>query len=92
VIILDTLLIGGIRFVLNKIAQAVDAEMDDEQRLREELLAAQMQLEVGELSPEAFAELEGALLARLRELRARSAKGSGPMKVTGVEAQTWDEQ
>jgi hypothetical protein len=93
VIILDTLLIGGIKFVLDKIAQAVDAEMDDEQRLREELLAAQMQLEVGELSPEEFAELEGALLARLRELRARSGEpGSGPMKVTGVEAQTWDER
>jgi Gas vesicle protein G len=93
VIILDTLLIGGIKFVLNKIAQAVDAEMDDEQRLREELLAAQMQLEVGELGPEEFAELEAALLARLRELRARSAEqGSGPMKVTGVEATTWDEQ
>jgi len=46
VIILDSLLIGGIKFVLGKIVQAVDAEMNDEGRLREELLAAQMRLEL----------------------------------------------
>jgi hypothetical protein len=93
VIILDTLLIGGLKFVLDKIAQAVDAELDDEERLREELLAAQMQLELGELAPEEFNELERVLLARLRELRTRDAEQTpGAMKVTGVEAQTWDEQ
>jgi len=47
VIILDSLLIGGIKFVLGKLAQAVEAEMNDEGRLREELLAAHMQMELG---------------------------------------------
>jgi len=93
VILLDSLFIGGLKFVLAKIAQAVDAELDDEQRLREELLAAQMQLELGELTPEEFSELERVLLARLRELRAQTAEQApGGMKVTGVEARTWDEQ
>ena len=93
-IILDTLLIGGLRFVLDKIAQAVDAEMNDEGRLREELLAAQMRLELGEITPEEFADLERVVLQRLREIR--EATGATPttsdMKVTGIEARAWDEE
>ncbi len=94
-IILDTLLIGGLRFVLAKIAQAVDAELNDEGRVREELLAAQMQLELGELAPEEFAEIERALLARLRALREQAgeaAPGGGGVRITGVEARAWDEE
>jgi hypothetical protein len=68
-IILDRLLTGGIAFVLDKVAAAVDAEMNDERSLREELLAAQMRLELGEMDEEDFAELERQLLARLREIR-----------------------
>ena len=91
--LLDSLLVGGLKFVLGKIAQAVDAELDDEQRLREELLAAQLQLELGELSEKEFAALERTLLARLRELRAQSGQPApGDMKVTGVEARTWDDE
>jgi hypothetical protein len=91
-IILDTLLIAPFRFVLSKIAQAVDAEMNDEGRLREELLAAQMQVELGEMTDEEFAELERAILARLRELRQEAGEAApGSMKVTGVEARAWDE-
>ena len=48
-IILDSLLIGGIKFVLDKVASAVDEEMNDERSLREELLAAQMRVELGEM-------------------------------------------
>ena len=92
-IILDTLLIGGLRFVLDKIAQAVDAEMNDEGRLREELLAAQMRLELGEMTPQEFAALERAVLQRLREIReATATPTSTDMKVTGVEARAWDEE
>jgi hypothetical protein len=68
-IILDSLLFGGIRFVLDQISSAVDAEMNDERSLREELLAAQMQLELGEMDEEEFVELERDILARLREIR-----------------------
>jgi len=87
-IILDTLLIGGLRFVLGKIAQAVDSELNDESVLREELLAAQMRLELGEISGAEYARLERAIFARLRELRAdrgEATPGPGRMKVASVE-------
>ena len=89
-IILDSLLIGGLRFVLDKIAQAVEAELNDEGRLREELLAAQMKVELGEMSDEEFAALERAILARLRELR--DEQSPGQTRVTGIEASTWDDE
>ena len=90
--ILDTVLIGGLRFVFDKIAAAVDTELNDDTHLREELLAAQMRLELGEMSPEAFADFEADILARLREIRERQ-QGSGAAalspadyKITGVDA------
>ena len=43
-IILDTLLVGGIKFVLGKLVAAVEAEMNDDSAYRYELLAAQMKL------------------------------------------------
>ena len=88
-IVLDRMLVGGIKFVLGKIAAAVDAEMNDDSRLREELLAAQMRLELGEIGEEEFRALEADLLVRLREIRERQvgeAPRPGEMKVTGVEA------
>jgi len=89
VILLDTLFIGGLRFVLGRIAAAVDAELDDDGRLREELLAAQMRLELGEIGEAEYAELERTLLARIDEIRTRRAGGParpGALRVTGVEA------
>ena len=81
-IILDSLLMGGIRFVLDKVASAVDAEMNDEGSLKEELLAAQMQLELGEMDEEEFVELERGILARLREIRdAQRGEGSGAVSL-----------
>jgi hypothetical protein len=77
VIILDRLLIGGIKFVLDKVASAVDEEMNDEGRLREELLAAQMRYELGELSDDEFVELEADILDRLREIREREREEAG---------------
>lgn len=76
-IVIDRLLIGGLRFVLDKVAAAVDAELDDEGRIREELLEAQMRHELGEISEEELAALEGELLPRLR--RVREEQLSGPI-------------
>jgi len=86
VIILDTLVIGGLKFVLRRLAEAVDAELNDVDTLREELLAAQMRLELGELSAEEFAALERDLLTRLREIRARAGgEAAGPVRITGID-------
>lgn len=76
-LIIDSLLIGGIRFVLDKVATAVDQEMNDEGRLREELLAAQMRYELGEMSDDDFAELQDGILARLRDIRNREREEAG---------------
>jgi len=91
-LIIDSLLVGGLRFVLDKIAAAVDTEMNDDSALREQLLAAQMRLELGEMSPEQFNSLEADILARLREIRERR-QGAGAATfspkdytITGIEA------
>jgi gas vesicle protein GvpG len=83
-IILDSLFIGGIKFVLDKVASAVDEEMNDEGSLREELLAAQMQVELGEMDEADFVDLEREILARLREIRdARRGEASGAVSLGG---------
>lgn len=87
--LLDSLLIGGIRFVLDKVAAAADQEWNDDTALREQLLTAQMQVELGEMTEAEFAKLETTILTRLREIRERREGGpreGGDYKVTGVEA------
>ena len=94
-IILDTLLVGGIKFVLRKLVDAVEAQLNDDSVLREELLAAQMRLELGEITDEEFAEVEADLLARLREIHERQrgiTPEPGEMRITGIEATTFEEE
>jgi hypothetical protein len=83
-------LIGGLRFVLDKVAKAADAEMDDETRLREMLLDGQMQLEAGEMTEAAYADLERDVLAHLSAARHRragstEADSTAGYKVTGAD-------
>jgi hypothetical protein len=90
--ILDSLLIGGLRFVLDKLAVAVDTELNDDTALREQLLAAEMRLELDELTQEEFGRLEADILVRLRDVRARRQGGEeaslspSSCTVTGIEA------
>jgi hypothetical protein len=96
-LIIDRMLIGGIKFVLNKLLAAVEAEMNDDTALREELLAAQMRVELGEMSEEEFAVFETDILARIREIRAARGEGGaiadlGSSKVTGVEASVYEDE
>ena len=90
--LLDSLLIGGLRFVFDKIAAAVDTEMNDDTALREQLLAAQMRVELGEMRADEFAALEADILARLREIRDRRQGGPdaglSPSRytITGIDA------
>ena len=90
--IIDSVLIGGIRFVLDKVAAAVETELNDDTALRDQLLAAQMRVELGEMSQEEFEVFEADILARLREIRERR-QGTAPAafspteyKITGIEA------
>ena len=93
--ILDSLLIGSLRFVLDKIVAAAEAEAGDDSSLRERLLEAQMQLELGQISEKAFAKIERDVLARMREIR-RSRPGALTLsphdKITGIEVETYKEE
>ncbi len=90
-ILLDSLLWSGLRFVLGRIAQAADAEVDETEHLREQLLAARMRLELGEIGEHEYARLEKAVLRRMRQAARGRGRGRGE-RVTGVEVRTWDDE
>jgi hypothetical protein len=95
--ILDSLLIGSLRFVLDKVIAAAETEARDDSSLREMLLEAQMRLELGEITEQEFAEIERDVLLAIREIKGRA---QGPIsmspddKITGVDIQSYsdDEQ
>jgi hypothetical protein len=93
--ILDTLLIGSLRFVLDKVVAAAEAEMQDDSALREQLLEAQMQLELGEISDEEFAATERDILARIREIKGQQSGAitmSPRDKITGVDIESFESE
>lgn len=91
--ILDSLLIGSLRFVFDKIIAAAETEAQDDSALRDRLLEAQMQLELGEISDAEFAEIERDVLLAIREIKGRQ---QGPIsmtpedKITGVDIESFD--
>ena len=70
--LLDSLLVNGISFVLDKVASIADAELNDPERQRERLLEAQMRLENGEITEEEFSTIETDVFERIREIKART--------------------
>jgi hypothetical protein len=92
VFILDSLFMSGFRWVLDTVVTAAEAEMNDDTALREQLLAAELRREMGEISDEEFAELEADVLARIREIKERREGGSGPIAFGGPMETTPDTQ
>ena len=90
--ILDSLLIGSLRFVLDKVVQAAEAEAQDDSALRDQLLEAQMRLELGEISDDEFTAIERDVLAAIREIK-RPSQGALSMspndKITGVDIESF---
>ena len=88
-IIVDSLLIGGLRFVLDKLIAAADAELSDDSALRETLLEAQVRRELGELSEDDYLALEADLLQRIQDVQGGAR---GPIQaasgydISGIEA------
>lgn len=70
--LLDSLLINGIQFVLDKVAAVADQELNDPETQRERLLEAQLKLESGEIDETQFAEIEADVFERIREIKART--------------------
>jgi hypothetical protein len=93
--LLDSLLVSGISYVLDKVATIADQEVNDPERQRERLLEAQMQLENGDITDEQFAAIEADVFDRIREIKART-QGSATIvdedhRVAGVEITVDDE-
>jgi hypothetical protein len=87
--LLDSLLVGGLRYVLDKVATIADQELNDPDRQRERLLEAQLQLENGDITEEQFAAVEADVFDRIRQMKART-QTSGTVvddhhRVAGVE-------
>jgi gas vesicle protein GvpG len=94
--LLDDLLIGGIRFVLEKVAEVADQQVNDPERQRERLLDAQIRLESGEIDEKEFADIEADVFERIREIRARTRPEGTVVddehRVVGVEISVGDDQ
>jgi hypothetical protein len=70
--LLDSLLVNGISFVLDKVATIADQELNDPDRQRERLLEAQMKLESGDITDDEFSAIETDVFERIREIKART--------------------
>ncbi|HMF98060.1 MAG TPA: gas vesicle protein GvpG [Vicinamibacterales bacterium] len=92
--ILDSLLIGGLRFVLDKVVAAAEAELNDDTALRDRLLEAQMRRELGEITDDEFAAIERDVLAAIRQIKERQ-QGAVTMskdRIIGVDIETFESE
>ena len=90
--LLDSLLIGSLRFVLDKVVAAAEAEAEDDTVLREQLLEAQMRLELGEISDEEFVAVERDVLDRLRAIKGERGGAISMSTSDTVEIDTFREE
>ncbi|HEY1910328.1 MAG TPA: gas vesicle protein GvpG [Vicinamibacterales bacterium] len=91
--ILDSLLIGSLRFVLDKVVAAAEAEAQDDSALRDRLLEAQMQLELGEISDEEFVVIERDVIEGIRRIKGGSQRAisiAPQDNVVGVEIESFE--
>lgn len=58
-----------VKFSLDKVQGAVREQLTDDQSVKEDLMALQMRLELGEIDDEEYVALEAQLMARLRDVR-----------------------
>jgi hypothetical protein len=89
-LILDSLLVGGLRFLLDKIARAAEAESQDDSVLRARLLEARMRLERGEISEDEFVATEREFVAALATLRGAQQQPISMPHGRGAQIETFD--
>ncbi len=81
------------RFSLEKVQDAARMELTDDARIREELLALQLQLELDEIDDAEYVAREQELMAQLREIREwrehfGMGTSGGPVRVARDEPQS----
>ena len=70
--LLDSLMISGLKWVMQTVVTSAEAEMNDDTALREQLLDAEMRREMGEITDDEFAAIETDVFERIREIKART--------------------
>jgi hypothetical protein len=58
-----------VKFSLDKVQGAVREQLTDDQTVKEDLMALQMRLELGEIDDDEYVQLEAQLMERLRDVR-----------------------
>jgi hypothetical protein len=61
--------IYGTRWTLDKVDRVVREELTDDTPIKEDLMALQMQLEMGEIDDAQYVQREAEIMQRLREVR-----------------------
>jgi hypothetical protein len=61
--------IAGIKWSLGKVQRVVEEELVDDSAIKEELMALQMELELGDIDDDEYMRREAELIERLREVR-----------------------
>ncbi|HET9636694.1 MAG TPA: gas vesicle protein GvpG [Gemmatimonadaceae bacterium] len=78
--------VWGTRFTLDKIDRAVREQLTDDTPIKEDLMALQMKLEMGEIDDDQYVQQEAEIMQRLREVREWRERfgmsvGGGPVRV-----------
>jgi hypothetical protein len=87
-----------IEFSLGKVEEVAREQLTDDQAVKEELLALQMEFELGEVDDEEYAAREAELMQRLRDVRHWREQfgmgtGGGPVRVArGVDDAAGEEE
>lgn len=79
------------RFSMEKVLETAKHELTDDDRIKEDLLGLQMQLELGEIDENEYLASEAALMDELRDVRAwreefGMSTGGGPVRVVTEDA------
>jgi hypothetical protein len=78
--------VWGTRWTLEKVDRVVREELTDDTPIKEELMALQLQLEMGEIDDAGYVKREAEIMQRLREVREWREKygmstSGGPVRV-----------
>ena len=78
--------VGATKWSLNQVMKIVEEELTDDTTVKQDFMALQMKLELGEIDDEEYVVQEAAIMARLREIRQWREKlgksvAGGPVRV-----------
>ena len=84
--------VWGTRWTLEKVDRVVRDELTDDTPIKEDLMALQLQLEMGEIDDAEYVRREAEIMTRLREVREWREKygmstGGGPVRVAESDEQ-----